>query len=474
MKTKIIKDLAYGFIEIDENIAQVIDHRSFQRLKNISQLTAHHLFPSANHTRFEHSLGVMHLSMKFVDALEDKIIDLGKEKNIEKNRLHLKYASLLHDVGHAPMSHVGESFYDKKEIINNIKITLGAIDESSLANGSNHEVMSCYVIAKKFKTLLTEIFEHSNTDFDIEFIFRIITGSKYINESMWDSNLTIEILNSNSVDVDKIDYLIRDNLMTGEVAPNINLVRLLYSVTIDNTKKIAFSPVGISSVVSLIDCRDFLYLWLYNHHIVVYTDFLYKTAIDHLSNYDNDKSCFKIVLSEYFSCKAIAEECVTDDDLRVILNKEYSTSISSYSKKILSQLLERKFLKPVWKTIFEFNSFMFDNFDHRQRKEVIKLINETNLRKITSDLTKECGLEPGDLFIIERSNKFYAMSKKSEFYIYTEKKGDLELGEILPERKFDDKYVNVAFYVFTKPEKREEAEKKLVVILKEYVNLEKQ
>lgn len=468
MKTKIIKDLAYGFIEIDENIEKVIDHRSFQRLKNISQLTAHHLFPSANHTRFEHSLGVMHLSMKFLNVLSEKIKELGKGTELFIDRLHLQYASLLHDVGHGPMSHVGESFYDRKEIISKIKLLLDSDDESCYSKGSLHELMSCYVIAKNFKETLNQIFTDSTIGFDIQYIFRIITGSKYNSSDKWNQDLIIEILNSNSIDVDKIDYLIRDNLMTGGVAPNINIERLLYSITIDSMKKIAYSPVGISSVVSIIDSRDFLYLWLYNHHIVVYTDFLYKTAINHLSSKDNDKSKNKILLSNYFSCEAISELYVTDDDIRVILNKEYSDTNSNYSKKILSQLLERKFLKPIWKTIFEFNTFMYNKayFDDRQRKKILQLIQAEKLSDIASDLIKECGLEPGDLFVIERSNKFYAMSDKTEFYINTEKEGDIELSQIMPERRFDENYSNVAFYVFTIPKKIDEAKQKLVQILK--------
>lgn len=408
MQTKIIKDLAYGFIEIDENIAKVIDHRSFQRLKNISQLTAHHLFPSANHTRFEHSLGVMHLSKRFLNVLESKIVILGKSEEILSDRLHLQYASLLHDVGHAPMSHVGESFYDKQEMISKIKVLLNNEDESSYKNGSSHELMSCYVIAKNFNAILNQIFINSNIVLDIQYIFRIITGSKFTNFDMWNKNLIIEILNSNSIDVDKIDYLIRDNLMTGGVAPNINLERLLYSLTIDSMNKIAFSPVGISSVVSVIDSRDFLYLWLYNHHIVVYTDFLYKTAISHLSNKDNNISKNRILLEDYFSCEAISESHVTDDDIRVILNREFSDTISTYSKKILSQLLERKFLKPIWKTIFEFNTFMYNKeyFDDRQRKEILQIIKTQKLPNVASELIRECGIEPVTCLLLKDQINF--------------------------------------------------------------------
>jgi HD superfamily phosphohydrolase len=462
MKDKIIKDLAYGFINITEDIAKIIDHRSFQRLKNISQLTAHHVYPSTNHTRFEHSLGVMYLSTKFANVIRKFI----SQDSFEFNNFHLCYASLLHDIGHAPMSHVGESFYDTNEIKQNIKKLINDNCEDYYNNGSPHELMSCYIIANNFKILLSDIFSKNSIVFDIKYIFRIITGSKYTDEKKyWENNIIIELLNSKTLDIDKIDYLIRDNLMVGNVAPNFDLDRLLFSVMIDSERKLAFSPVGLSSISNIIDCRDFLYLWLYNHHIVVYTDFLYKTAIKHLCNISKDKSENTITYEKYFSCKAIAEYFITDDDIRVLLNKEYIITNSLYSRKILSQLLERKFLKPLWKTIYEFKAFM-KNFNSRRQKEILEQIEEDNLKLLASALIKNCSLQHGDLFIIHRSNKFYAMSKNSDFYINIDN-DIVNLNDIIPLRRFDEKYSNVAFYVFTLPDKVNMVKNELIKHLKQ-------
>ncbi len=473
MKEKIIKDLVFGFIHIDDGVAEVIDHRSFQRLKNISQLTAHHLFPSANHTRFEHSLGVMQLAVRFIEALKCKIIELAGKEHYEKCYIHLKYAALLHDVGHAPLSHVGEAFFDKNNIKENIKALLGHDRDNSYCNesASAHELMSCYVILKNFKSLLERIFNSNNTPLDIEYILRMITGSCYSDSSMWLYNMTIELLNSKSIDVDKLDYLMRDNFMTGEVAPKINLDRLLFSITIDGMKKIAYTPTGISSVVSIIDCRDFLYLWVYNHHVVVYTDYLYKEIIKHLISERNTISKQKLSYPEYFSCKAIADYYITDDDIRTVINKEAIDTDSQYSKLVLSQLLERKFLKPLWKTIFEFNSFMSKSFlDSRQRHRIIDIVTSDKayekLGELVNKILYECHLQSGQLFIIPRSNKFYAMSRETEFYIETKRYGDVDLKDIMPERRFDEKYSNIVFYVFAPTERLNEVEQALVSILK--------
>lgn len=458
-KQKIIRDLVHGFIEIDDGVIRIIDHRSFQRLKNISQLTAHHLFPSVNHTRFEHSIGVMHMALKFFDSLSAQLRENGVDDDeIGYLRFHLKFAALLHDVGHAPFSHVGENFYNNVEIETKLK-DIHPDSGEWIKNGAPHEKMSCYVIATNFTSTMWSLWADlsiSNYSFDIEFIFRIITGGKYTgSDDDWKKNIIIEVLNSKSIDADKIDYLIRDNVMSGSVAPSFNLDRLFYSIRIDNVRKIAFSQTGLSSIVNLIDCKDFLYIWLYNHHIVVYTDFLYHTAIDHLSSEENSISSNKIRLEDYFSCDAIAKRYISNNDITVVLNEEFNRSDSIYSKTILSQLFERNLLKPLWKTIFEYNQFMNEHFDDRQRKEIEEIITNSDMRRsLTRELQVRCSIRPGEVFIVQRSNRFISMSK-AEFYIVMDGK-DIDIDKAIPQRKFEQEHSNVAFYVFAREEKLHE------------------
>ena len=70
MGVKVVKDLVYSYIEIDESVQKLIDTASFQRLKRIKQLSSSYIFPSTNHTRYEHSIGVMHLACSFFEVLE--------------------------------------------------------------------------------------------------------------------------------------------------------------------------------------------------------------------------------------------------------------------------------------------------------------------------------------------------------------------------------------------------------------------
>ncbi|NLJ82650.1 MAG: HD domain-containing protein, partial [Bacteroidales bacterium] len=100
-KRKIINDPVYGFISISNNlIFDLIQHPYFQRLRNILQLGLTYLvYPGASHTRFQHSLGAMHLMQEAIDVLKSKNIEITKEE--EEATL---IAILLHDIGHGPFS----------------------------------------------------------------------------------------------------------------------------------------------------------------------------------------------------------------------------------------------------------------------------------------------------------------------------------------------------------------------------------
>jgi HD superfamily phosphohydrolase len=308
---KIIYDIVHNYIEITDPIKIIIDTENFQRLKNIRQTTLQHLYPSANHTRYEHSLGVMHLAMQFFEKIELLLRKKIEEENGETMRLfskdddsqymfskdsknkiddaiafykhHLLYAALLHDIGHAPLSHVGENLFDKVKIIKMLTNEIKGIPLNELMgkNVSAHEVMSCYVIIRKYKALLKTI----SLNFDFEFMFRIICGASYSSKTTI-KNIIISILNAPVIDVDRLDYLMRDNQMVGFIGPKIDIERLLRSVTIID-QKISFTQMGVSAIQRVLECCDSLYLWIFNHHIIIYVDFLYQTLFEHLANLQN-------------------------------------------------------------------------------------------------------------------------------------------------------------------------------------------
>ena len=96
-----IIDPIHDFVRVNQSELEIIDTPIFQRLRRIKQLSgAHLIYPGAQHTRFEHSLGVMHItSMACQSLLEKSIIPLDQIQN-------LRFAGLLHDIGHGPFSHL--------------------------------------------------------------------------------------------------------------------------------------------------------------------------------------------------------------------------------------------------------------------------------------------------------------------------------------------------------------------------------
>lgn len=162
------RDIIYGFITYDDWEREVINHPVFQRLRRIKQLSlTDMIYPGANHTRFEHSLGVMHLSTLFYDSILGKRKQFLKdvlnfnEAGFERDRRIIRFAALLHDIGHSSFSHAGEELmpYVPK---GNPKYREGANKRFS------HEDYSIAIIKAYFKDIIENHKENDNYDIRIE------------------------------------------------------------------------------------------------------------------------------------------------------------------------------------------------------------------------------------------------------------------------------------------------------------------
>ena len=186
--SKFIKDSIYNYIEFSEDDMKLIDTREFKRLKSIKQLgSLNEVFPSACHSRFEHSLGVGYLSEKFINKLfqnSDIRIDESKKKIIR----NVKIAGLFHDIGHGPFSHS----FDHNVLY---KLCPGNIFK-------DHEVRSL----KIFENLCKKMTYKKFTGYDIDFIKNCIDPN--INNDIYYNQIVANKVNS--IDVDKFDYLMRD------------------------------------------------------------------------------------------------------------------------------------------------------------------------------------------------------------------------------------------------------------------------
>ncbi|MGI6649728.1 MAG: HD domain-containing protein [Bacillota bacterium] len=490
-KKKVIRDVVHGYILIDALTEKLINTYNFQRLKDIRQLTAQHVYPCATHNRFEHSLGVMHLAEQAFEALRPFLKEKGKTtEELESLGLHFKITALLHDVGHAPFSHLGENFFPpKEEIYSAIQKQLREIDykKSSVdifsSNTAKHELMSCYVILSKFYPILNRQFADRNIKLDIELICRAIVGKTYDDiDKRWAENIIIQLLNSSTIDMDKLDYLMRDAYMTGISVPSIDSVRLLKNIQInEKTNNVTFAPQALPVIQSIVEARDNMYLWVYNHHVAVYTDFLIRYYIKHLIHNDeaepgSTQSKYRDRLNprHFFSCDAIAERMASDSDLWSVLKRPLwspcdEDDISPHGRVLIPQLLERRFLKPLWKTIYDFRHFMIESIkDDTIREEVIKNLGDSEKEEyrayVAEEIRTACNLQLGEILIVPCSNKFYSLAPNTVFTVYIND-GEKKINTLLPQKDYKELYGKVSFYVFCRGDRKDDVEKAFIKLI---------
>ena len=196
-----IRDPIHGFIRGDRLEKALIDSRPLQRLRSIRQLGfANLVFPGAEHSRFSHVLGAMHLAGRVYDALamhSDGLLDPDRRS---RERRLVRLAALVHDVGHAPFSHSAEGLF---------------------ADGIDHEEMTRRLLGiDEVRT----IFDKLGDGLTPEAVIDLLAGP-----SDPTGRLLSQII-SGELDVDKMDYLLRDSLYCGVRYGSFDLERLLDTI----------------------------------------------------------------------------------------------------------------------------------------------------------------------------------------------------------------------------------------------------
>jgi len=224
-----IIDPIHDFIRVYQHELSIIDNPIFQRLRRIRQLSGAHLtYPSAQHTRFEHSLGVMHIAGQAGHALGEKGILQSDDIEI------LRLAGLLHDIGHGPFSHLFEEIIQEKK--------------------TSHEDFGNEII------LNSEIGDSlSKNGFDKKLITSVAFGNsklQYMNEIV-----------SGALSADMMDYLLRDGYFTGAEHAKIDHKRITQSLDIYR-KKLALERSALYSFESMMHSRYQMFKAVYFHKTV--------------------------------------------------------------------------------------------------------------------------------------------------------------------------------------------------------------
>ncbi len=367
---KRVKDPIYGYIKIPVTyMTNIVDTAVFQRLRRVIQTSYSPLYSSAVHNRFVHSMGVFYLGELTVNQL---LKEIGRKVNSSINLKDIgelfKLACLLHDVGHAPFSHTGEGFYLGKEhdyslLHSRLTEAIGNhhfskdIPKDSSSAAAPHEIMSAIIGISEFPMFFETIEQK-------EFFARCITGYKYSEETIENNikNCFISMLNSKVIDVDKLDYLIRDAYITGFDTVSIDFERLLSSLTIskDNGRyKIAYYKNAISVIENVVYAHDAERKWIQTHPVVLYEAYILQHIIGYLSETidDGERRLFSL---ESLSKKGqkfknnLSVSLLCDDDIIFLMKNTFRSQLSE-------EFFERKMRRhPVWKSEAEYKAFVLD------------------------------------------------------------------------------------------------------------------
>jgi len=232
----ILKDPLYGFISVDEPFKSLIETKNFQRLRNIKQLGLSNLvYPSANHSRFEHSIGAFYLAHRVAEKISPK-----SEKNAYAREFMA--AALLHDIGHYPFSHAIEKFI-------------------GIENGASHERQTLNIIqnAEIAKILKKE-------KLDIGIICDLISGKGKYGK-----------LIAGQIDVDRLDYLKRDSYYTGVAYGVIEADVIIKNLALKN-KNYIFGIKYLPAMESILISRYMMYSMVYMHHKTLVANSMLRAA----------------------------------------------------------------------------------------------------------------------------------------------------------------------------------------------------
>jgi hypothetical protein len=333
-----IKDPVHGYVYISEQEKEVIDSYPVQRLHRIRQLAgSEYVYPGANHTRFEHSVGVMHLAGKVAE--NPNISPFMSDAEAETVRI----AALLHDVGHGPFSHVFEYILDREL-------------------GKTHEDMTEWIVEH---SELSDIL--SRCGYDPTEVARLAVGKLRKPKKTF-----LDEIISGPVDVDKQDFIVRDTYHTGAEYGYIDVFRLIHALDV-LSGRLAIDVGALSALESLIIARIESFKSIYFHRVGRAAQIMLARAMESANE--------ELGLTDFKS----ADEYLAMDDFTVwtMLKK------CRKSAGIIANIERRRMLKCAYeKTFYEKDTMVSSIFSR-----------ETHRKQLQEDIAEKAGVETETVII---------------------------------------------------------------------------
>ncbi len=279
---KFIRDSLHGNLQVDEFEVKLIDTPQIQRLRRIKQLGFTYLvYPGANHTRFEHSIGTMYLASRLARGL----------KLTNEQREMLRVCAILHDSGHGPFSHVSEAVLDK----------------------SHEQLTSELITGSELSDILSE-------KFDPKEIIKLINGEGRLGQII-----------SGDLDVDRMDYLLRDSYYTGVAYGVIDVDRLIHNMKLED--HLILKSKGVQAAESMLLARYFMYPSVYQHHTTRIINAMFQRCLKKLftEGYINAENIYKYddadIISSARQQKGLIGDLMNRLDNRKLFKTVYSLKL---------------------------------------------------------------------------------------------------------------------------------------------------
>ena len=376
---KRIADPVHGSIGISNIEAEILQTKSFLRIRNISQLgIASDVYPSANFSRFSHSLGVCHITGKLLHTLKDHPVLLPKLELDEKELQLYRLAALLHDIGHYPFSHAMETavnqFYPKKVISKDgiIDIPVTEVDDTPYLS---HEAVGTLILETDLE--LTKIFKRY--DINPQNIHKIFTHS---------SPPILANLISSDLDADRIDYMLRSSRHTGLPYGNVDVNYLITQLTLaerndngGNNIYICVPKKALRTVEHFLLCRYFEYQQVYYHKTVVGLELILKDVLKEmlkLQSFMCDRDSIKeMVLNGNWG--HFDEICIWEKMRKLLLDQATTKPLKTKLGAIL--------LRNPAKLIYEWDEFADTENNFKMSKKIFENVKTELAKKFSIDET---------------------------------------------------------------------------------------
>ena len=272
-KTYEIRCPVYGFVTLNDWEWEIISHPAYQRLRRIRQLAwTDYVFPGAMHTRFEHSLGVMHMATMLYEGIVNRSRDILRselgynEYGLSRHKALVRLTALFHDVGHSPFSHAAEEFFPFRN--------------GKSGHRYRHEEYSAAIVRRHFSDAIKNHPLNTNYDFSAEDVANLLEGNAEAGNALFWRDLIV-----GQLDADRMDYLLRDSLHSGVGYGRYDWQRLVHTVvavppTPEGGPRVGVTEGGWHAAEGLIVARYFMFTQVYFHKTRVIYDHHLQGALD--------------------------------------------------------------------------------------------------------------------------------------------------------------------------------------------------